>query len=321
MKLTKSSWLVLSLFASLFASIPAPKVSASPIVNPITVNRVSGKEYSDTVDIDQKGIPDPEQTLLWDGNGNVKDGFDYGKDFQVNAMANIRDALFSEVIHNKADLIFSTSGDVLAPILYETTNGSNGIWATAPQINKNGVQELDGLEVWGPEEVPDANRYSLEGDPISDANGRIAVHNDTSLGFGFRNAAFYVNELAAAIHLSPNLWTGFDLDGLMTYDDRIMFSIAPVGNFDGGEIWTWKPGDRDAKFLKHGGHYWDTAFDVRGTFGTASENVDALEAIGNCPLIEQRRCKVPEPSQMAGLLAVGSLAVVSLWKRNLRRGS
>jgi hypothetical protein len=267
---------------------------------------VPGKEYSDKIDIDRNSLPDREQTLLWDGNGNVTDGFDYGDEFQVNAMANIRDALFYEVIENRVPLLFSTSGDKPAPILYEKTNGKGGIWATVPQINKNGVRELDGLEVWGPDEIPDANRYSLENDPIFDATGRrIAVHNDVSLGVGFRNPAFYVDELAAAIGLDSSLWNRFDLDGLMTYDDDILFSIAPVGDFDGGEIWTWKKGGGAAQFLNHGGHLWDTAFDVRGTFGTASENVDALEAVAT-----------PEPSQMLGFLTLGGLATVSFRKRN-----
>ena len=39
---------------------------------------VPGKEYSDRADTNQKGETTPEQTLLWDGLGNVKDGFRYG---------------------------------------------------------------------------------------------------------------------------------------------------------------------------------------------------------------------------------------------------
>jgi len=49
------------------------------------------------------------------------------------------------------------------------------------------------------------------------------------------------------------------------------------------------------EFLQHGGHVWDTDFDVQGTLGALSENIDALEAVG-----------VPEPTTMA--LAVLSLA-------------
>jgi hypothetical protein len=41
----------------------------------------------------------------------------------------------------------------------------------------------------------------------------------------------------------------------------------------------------------HGGHAWDTAFDLMGTFGTPSENVDALEAVA---------IATPEPSTVLG---------------------
>lgn len=314
MSIVKIGLISISLVTGLLAAIPVRAQVR-------TVNEVPGKEYSDSLDIDENGVLSPEQTLLWDGTGNVKNGFNYGGSEQVNAMANIGDAHFFDVILNKADLLFSTSGDVPAPIMFESTGGGGGIWATQPQINKNGVQELDGLEVWGPDEVPDANRYSLVGDKVLDATGRrIAVHNDVSLGVPFRDSAFYVDELAAAIGLPQNLWNQFDLDGLMTHENDILFSIAPIdGVFDGGEIWTWKKGDVAANFLNHGGHLWDTAFDVKATFGTASENVDALEAVGaGCPPNEP--CQpMPEPNSIAGLLGLSVLTAGSVLKDKLKK--
>lgn len=105
-----------SLVVGLLAAIPAHAQVQTP-------TQVPGKEYSDTPDKDAAGAPDPEQTLLWDGNGNVSDGFDYGGDQQVDGMANIRDAEFDQVIRNQATLLFSTTGDVPAPFYLRTSWG------------------------------------------------------------------------------------------------------------------------------------------------------------------------------------------------------
>ena len=119
-------------------------------------------------------------------------------------------------------------------------------------------------------------------------------------------------ELAAAIFpLAPAgtpiqvLQEELDLDGMMLDINefepdpvgggagvrvgRINFSIDPIIDasgavvFDGGEIFTWDfafPGPIvPAAFLSHGGHLWDTAFSVIGTFGTATENVNGIEAV------------------------------------------
>ena len=72
----------------------------------------------------------------------------------------------------------------------------------------------------------------------------------------------------------------------------IIFSIAPIDIYDGGEIWVWDGLTHGgATFLSHGGHLWNTAFPVMATFGTASENVNALEAVA-----------VPEPAILALLI-------------------
>lgn len=192
--------------------------------------QVPGKEYSDRPDIDAAHVPSPEQTLLWDGLGNVRNGFKYGSTGEVDEMANVNDTLYDAVIKDKAALLFSTTGDAPAPIMFERRmTGGGGIWAIPTEINRAGVNDLDGLEVWGPDEVANADRYSLVGDPTG-----VAVYDEAP----FRHAAFTVAELAAAIGLDPALWDQFDLDGLMTSGDRILFSIAPLGPFDGGEIST-----------------------------------------------------------------------------------
>jgi hypothetical protein len=96
-------------------------------------------------------------------------------------------------------------------------------------------------------------------------------------------------QIGAAIGLDESL---VDLDAMMNLDltcddvwstgDLLLFSIAPAGQFDGGEVWLWSAGS-PAAFLNHGGHLWDTAFDVAGTFNLLSENVNALEAASTVP--------------------------------------
>ncbi|WP_013325333.1 PEP-CTERM sorting domain-containing protein [Gloeothece verrucosa] len=309
MKNTTQVWTLLaSVVGGALIGMPAAQAASynSSFVTPVnpipgagipTPKQVPGKEYVDSPNKDQNGAANAGQSLLWDGNGGVANGNDFG-DQEVDALANHADALFYAVIHNQAALLFSTEGDGRAPILSESITGAGAIWATAAQIDANGVNDLDGLEVWGPEGVPDSDRYSLVGDP----NG-ISVY---ALG---GTPLITTSQIAAAIG-RPELESQIDLDALMVYEplSTILFSIRPIDNvFDGGEIWTWN-GVGAAQFLNHGGHLWNTAFDVRGTFGTTSENVDGLEAVAT-----------PEPMTILGVAT--SLGFGTFFKRQKQNSS
>ena len=98
----------------------------------------------------------------------------------------------------------------------------------------------------------------------------------------------------------------------MMYGDSIMFSIKPISVggitiFDGGEIWVWDGSPAGpAQFLVHGGHVWDTAFDVMGTFDVTFENINALEAVSEPP--------IPEPTSIL-LLGLGLTGLVGFIRK------
>ncbi|MEL7038113.1 MAG: hypothetical protein AAFO04_21230 [Cyanobacteria bacterium J06592_8] len=256
-------------------------------------NNVTGKEYSNNADKDTNGIPDPGQTLEWFGNGSTNDGFDYGIAGQVDAMANRGDALFHAVTNNQANLLFSTTFD--NNIYFETPSGWNGIEYTPDQIDlpgaiDPGVLDVDGLEVWGP---VDANRFSIYGDP------GVAVYDYDPLT-GTKTPLYDQTEIAEAIGVPDQYWDLVNLDAMMTFGDNlIMFSIDPISEvgLDGGEIWVWdRASGNPANFLNHGGNLWDTNFDVMATFGTASENINSLEAVGQYyipPIIDIPEILIP----------------------------
>ena len=166
--------------AELPAGVPAP-------------TDVPGKEYSHHQDINAAMFNDPMQNLAWDGTGNAWDTFDYGDMYDwptgtnVDAIANIRDRLFHEVVNDEVALLVTIDeglalGAATRPMDYENIHyqtagaaSQAGIWArgvvygAAPpptsEIQTNWVQARaladpghlfpwinpTGIEVWGPE--------------------------------------------------------------------------------------------------------------------------------------------------------------------------
>jgi hypothetical protein len=84
--------------------------------------------------------------------------------------------------------------------------------------------------------------------------------------------------------------------------DEVLISIRASNNFDGGEIVHLRFG-QPADFFRHGGHLWDTAFQVQGHFPVDTEEVDGIE--------------VPDPT-IAIALASGVIALVGLRGRSKR---
>ena len=371
-KLLLSSCLLLGVTVAPSQVLAGPFVPQGPFVQPAPgpgipgPKNVPGKEYSDRFDKDTQEPPvsDPEQNIYWDGNGGRQDAFDYSGSRagdtvtarEVDALANHGDALFWDVIANQAALLFSTgSTTLLLPgdsraavynaspdynqlgiheksVLVEPIGGGIDFWATPPQIDQAGVNDLDGLEVWGGLADPtpnDADMYSLLGDPLINGIRTSVWYYNGGVSTSYLNAA----QIAAAINRPDivNLADIIDLDGLMVWDggnigqwdnsDAILFSVMPIdanldgiitpningGDIDGGEIWSWQFGQPLAQFLNHGGHLWDTAFNVRQATGAVNENIDALEAVAT-----------PEPSSFLSLLALGTLGAASTLKRKLK---
>lgn len=288
------------LLASLCVLMAASVVWAVPV--PSTV---PGKEYSNNLDEGSVGNADPHQVIWWDGAGGAMDTFDYTgaggypDDSQVDALANSEDTFFFEVIGNNATML--TSFTSFGSIYYtEPVPGAHGtlpnigIWAAPANINAaSPPDDVDGLEVWGPAVQDNADRFSLVGDPCVGDFGRVSVWDYDSVT---KTASPFITaaDLAGAIG-GPDLVDSIDLDAMMTYGDTIIFSIAPISVFDGGEIWVWTGGGL-ASYLVHGGCTWDTAHSVRDHFGVATENINALEA-------------VPEPATVV-ILGLGWLALL-----------
>jgi hypothetical protein len=371
-KLLLSSCLLLGVTVAPSQVLAGPFVPQGPFVQPAPgphipwPKNVPGKEYSDRFDKDTQEPPvlDPEQNIYWDGNGGRQDAFDYSGSRagdtdparEVDALANHQDALFWDVIANRAALLFSTgSTTLLLPgdsraavynaspdynqlgiheksVLVEPIGGGIDFWAKPPQIDEAGVNDLDGLEVWGGLADPtpnDADMYSLLGDPLINGIRTSVWYYNGGVSTSYLNAA----QIAAAINRPDivNLADIIDLDGLMVWDggnigqwdnsDAILFSVMPIdanldgiitpningGDIDGGEIWSWQFGQPLAQFLNHGGHLWDTAFNVRQATGAVNENIDALEAVAT-----------PEPSTFLSLLTLGTLGAASTLKRKLK---
>lgn len=339
------------------ASADPPYVPAGPFVVPTAgpilpgPTEVPGKEFSSHSDKDHFHFGDPEQVVNWNGLGGTYDGVDYTgsrqsdpEERQVDALANVDDALFQEVINDAAHLLFSVDSiggtapgfDEGANVFYEKRiTGGFGVWADQSLATPDGaagsevdvgapIFDLDGLEVWGPEppdlNVPDppfigdANRYSLGAGVLADPLG-VSVWDIAggipATPLWLQGEIAVIISIASGINIDAFNPEEINLDGMMTFaDEKIMFTIDPMKDstgaplFDGGEIFVGTRtggvggGVLGGSFLFHGGHLWDTAFPVMGTFGLLSENINALEAVST----------VPEPAS----LVLASLALLSL---------
>ena len=190
----------------------------------------------------------------------------------------------------------------------------------------------------------DSNRFSLD---VDSATGTSMWNYDiatTAVSPYIPHAAIVdaVENLFLGVGLDFVMQTRdqIDLDAAMARDisdpgrwsagDQLLFSIDPIltplvpgatapvpagFSIDGGEVMQLvKTGplatDFTISFLSHGGHLWDTAFDVRAKFGYAFEDVDALEAVGT---LTGDDIPTPEPTSMI-LLVVG-VAAASAWRR------
>lgn len=289
--------------------------------------RVPGKEYSHEFDKDAAGQPDPGQVIAWDGvippggaGGGVADTFDY--DIELDALANKRDVLFFDLIANQTFALFSERTvqgfDTGFPIYYEDPSGGIGPWATALQVDQHGVDNLDGLEVWGPTAPLDPdpehrfNDYitgGLDGPQADDANMFSLFGDAVTSVFAFTSAGPtpYISrgQIAAALgmdeqYVDVDTMMAFDLAGNSTWDvnDWLIFSLWPNTGIVGDEVWVWQ-NQVNISFLNHGGHDWDSNW-----LGT---NIDALEA-----------ASVPEPCTMI-LLGSGLLALAGFSRKKFKK--
>lgn len=289
----------------------AAGLASAQVVPPTAV---PGKEYIAERNINAAGAPAPGQVLQWDGLGGVADGVLF-PGFELDAIANHGDFLVPELIADQACLVTSfRKFDAIGPVdvngptgaraglwYHESTpfGSGSGVWAyTLPEIDAhNNPRNVFGVEVWGPSN--DTDTFSAAGDL-----GGVAAWS----AIGGVHPYLSTVDVATAIHAPPGL--NIDVDGLMVNDtgvpgqfdpgDTIIFSIAPNGAFDGGEIWwmTMTPaGAIVSDFLHQGGVVWDTAHSVSATFGIDTENIDAIEAI------------VPTPGTVGlfGLAALGTI--------------
>jgi hypothetical protein len=201
---------------------------------------------------------------------------------------------------------------------------------TYPVTSDGHLIDVDGLEVWGPEPALGYNPGT--NDPASDANV-FSAEGDSSFSVKCRSAGvchtYTQSEIAAAIGRS-DLATSIDVDGLMTNLSgtldpgglsylKMLFSVRPIGGLDGAEIWDWSgvPGDL-AVPLSHGGHAWDTAFDLRGKlisegFGDMALSTTPLGQDVNLDAIEAASTESPGPLPLLGVGAAFGFS------RNLRK--
>jgi hypothetical protein len=355
---------------------PLPTFEPVHLPNPLDV---PGKEYSNDSDKNASGDLDPGQVVRWKGDGTtVWDSINYcvagrgggvgGLPFQVDALANIRGKYFFDLDGTRTPVVNPEDNkpyqDTVSLVVslhkqagYEDNGYQNNIYASRSSFRKGGAElwanwqtningksgaldDLDGLELYGPDGADDSNMYSRQGDPDTDGLGRVSAFrfhpNQLDPHTGLSVPYLRTRVLLSAVidddghhpdwvnSYNPN---DFDLDAMKIWDvdnddqfgpgDEILFSVRPIeGLFDGGEIWLYKYDDASAEFLTQGlkddgitPRVWNTANKVSQFFfkdELHGENIDALEALA------------PEPSSFI-LLFVGGLTSAALVLRRRRR--
>jgi len=195
---------------------------------------------------------------------------------------------------------------------------------TYPVTADGRLIDVDGLEVWGPE--PALGYNSSTNDLASDANV-FSAEGDATFSVKCRTAdvchTYTQSEIAAAIGRS-DLADTIDVDGLMTNSSatldpgglpylEMLLSVRPIGGLDGAEIWSWSgvPGELAAPLI-HGGHAWDTAFNLRNKlidegFGDMALSTTPLGEDVNLDAIEAASA-VPGPLPLLGLASAFSFS-------------
>ncbi len=300
---------------------------------------------------------------------------------QHDALANAHDFLFNPLRNDSAHLIFSIDDRATAqnpgaaplavtvpsagPILLSNGNSiggageisyekagafappsTQGIWATQGQINGMPFpDDIDGIEVWGPEpaDKADTNKYSLDTDiAVLGLGNGVSVWNLS--GGAYITHSFLANAVMSLLGAPAGTAisaANVNLDALMVLDivdnpdvfqrdqtggddhDRIIFSIRqipdpqdPTGYYaTGSELFVLDPaGANTISYLFHGQHAWDkqyalnnlkTTVLIQDTFVDAQLDINAIEAISSTV--------VPEPVSLLmlliGLVGAGSLRV------------
>jgi hypothetical protein len=287
---------------------PGPFVNpepGSPLPDP---RNVPGKEFSTQFDLNTNATGTPGQSLFWDGLGGTANAIQYSATRQLDALANEFDALFDAVRQNATNLLLSFQGDFGERSIYAIDpTGKISLWANNDTIKNPppSAFDLDALEIWGPDQVANGNMFSLEADVLPDGLSSASVIKRMDNG----SVQVKYDRLAIATAIGrPDLEDVIDLDALMVNGDSLLFSIRPIGGFDGGEIWDWS-GTGAASFLSFGGLTWDTDLNLQSYFASQgfdvrNENIDALEA-----------ASVPGPLPVLGVSAAFG------WSRRLRKRS
>lgn len=251
----------------------------------IPCSQVQSREFSDNPDVNALGALDPGQTLFF----NCDEGLVYTDtvrdyDAELDGLGVRQDALFTEAVENEVDLIVSMENN--PNIYFERPGGERGLWE-----RDVARVDVDALEVWG-DSLSDA--YSSPGDPTGDSIISLSILFPEAI------TQSQILEALQSLEVGLDLFSlDIDVDGFMRQNigsNRLLFSIAPVGPFDGGEIFVMDVDTLTATYLDHGGHLWDTDFDVMGAFDVDNENINAIEAI-------------PEPCTSL-LVAIGALVLL-----------